>query len=86
MKHRVAIFSTQYNRPKSSLGRAWITIDGSEVTNLSGMDSWATYGAVYDETTPTFCKIHPAVGEQDRTTGSLVEKGEFSRFDLHSCC
>ncbi|MBS1606680.1 MAG: hypothetical protein JST42_28755 [Bacteroidetes bacterium] len=86
VKHRVAIFSTQYNNPKSSSGRAWMTIDGKEVANLSGLESWARHGAVYHETTPTVCKTHPAVDEQDRTAGFLVEKGEFSRFDLHSCC
>jgi len=86
VKDRVAIFSTQYNKPESSSGRAWITTDGREVANLSGLESWSTYGAVYHETTPTFCKTHPAVEEQDRTAGSLAEKGEFSRFDLQSCC
>jgi len=28
VKNRVEIFSTRYNKPNSSSGRGWITIDG----------------------------------------------------------
>jgi hypothetical protein len=86
VRNRVEIFSTQYNKPKTTSGRAWITIDGVEVANLSTLESYSVYKCVYHENTPTNCKTHPGVREEERTAGLLVEKGEFSRFDLHSCC
>lgn len=86
VRNRVEIFSTHYNKPKTTSGRAWITIDGVEVVNLSTLESGLVYRCIYHETTPTNCKTHPAIREEERTTGLLTEKGEFSRFDLHNCC
>lgn len=86
VRNRVEIFSTHYNKPKTTSGRAWITIDGTEVVNLSTLESHSLYGRYYHETTPTYCATHPAVKEEERTADLLAEKGEFSRFDLHNCC
>jgi hypothetical protein len=86
VRKRVAVFSTHYNKPKTSSGRAWITIDGLEVVSLSTLESGTIYRCIYNETTPTECLTHPAIKEENRTKGELVEKGEFSRFDLHNCC
>lgn len=86
VRGRVEIFSTRYNKPNSSTGRGWITIDGVEIANFSTMKSGEIYRCVYHEATPTDCKTHPAVRMEDRTPGALIEEGEFSRFDLHNCC
>ena len=86
VRGRVEIFSTRYNKPKSSTGRGWITIDGIEIVNFSTMKSGEIYRCVYHEATPTDCVTHPAVRENERTPGALIEEGEFSRFDLHNCC
>lgn len=86
VRGRVAIFSTRYNKPNCSDGRAWITIDGKEVVNLSTMESHSIYRCYYHQSTPIDCQTHPAVRAEDRTPGQLVERGEFSRFDLHCCC
>lgn len=86
VKDRVEIFSTRYNKPNSTTGRGWITIDGVEIVNFSTMKSGEIYRCVYHEATPTNCIQHPAVKDEDRTEGQLIEEGEFSRFDLHNCC
>lgn len=86
VRKRIAIYSTHYNNPKTTSGRGWITIDGVEVVNFSTLESGRIYRSVYNETTKTSCLKHPAVKEVERTEGLLVEKGEFSRFDLHNCC
>jgi hypothetical protein len=86
VKGRVEIFSTRYNKPNSSAGRGWITVDGKQLVNFSTMKSGEIYRCIYHEATPTNCVTHPAVQEADRTPGQLVEEGEFSRFDLHECC
>jgi hypothetical protein len=39
VKNRVEIFSTRYNKPNSTAGRGWITIDGIEIVNFSTMKS-----------------------------------------------
>ncbi len=39
VRGQVAVFSTRYNKPSTSSGRAWITIDGEEVVNLSTPDA-----------------------------------------------
>jgi hypothetical protein len=85
VKGRVEIFSTRYNKPNSTTGRGWITIDGVEIVNFATMKSGAIYRCVYHEATPTNCIQHPAVKDEDRTEGKLIEEGEFSRFDLHNC-
>ena len=86
VKGRVEIFTTRYNKPNSSTGRAWITIDGIEIVNFSTMKSGQIYKCIYHEATPTNCKTHPKVEAENRTPGQLLEQGEFSRFDLHKCC
>ncbi|OQP44251.1 hypothetical protein A4H97_33400 [Niastella yeongjuensis] len=86
VRKRVEIFSTRYNKPNSSTGRGWITIDGIEVVNFSTMKSGEIYCCIYHEATSTNCLKHPAVKDEERTPGLLIEEGEFSRFDLHNCC
>lgn len=86
VKGRVELFSTRYNKPNSSTGRGWITIDGEQIVNFSTMKSGEIYRCVYHEATPTDCVTHPAVPDEQRTPGQLIEEGEFSRFDLHNCC
>ena len=86
IKGRVVIFSTRYNKPNSSTGRGWITIDGEQIVNFSTMKSGKIYQCVYHEATPTDCARHPAVDNSNRKPRNLIEEGEFSRFDLHNCC
>lgn len=86
VKNRVEIFSTRYHKPNSSSGRGWITMNGIEIVNFSTMKSGKIYRCIYHEATPTICKRHPAVQDEDRNPDLLVEEGEFSRFDLHNCC
>lgn len=86
VKGRVHLFSTRYTKPDSTTGRAWITIDGVQIVNMSTMKSGEIYRCIYHEATPTDCVTHPAVDDLERTPGKLIEEGEFSRFDLHNCC
>lgn len=83
VRGRVRLYSTRY---QCSCGRGWITVDGQEIADLSTRASALKYGAYYHENTSTPCKRHPAVLDNQRTPGTLVEKGEFSRFDLHRAC
>lgn len=80
---RVHVYSTHYQCP---CGRGWITIDREELVDFSTMLSGLKYHALYHETTKTPCARHPAIRDEDRTPGNLVEPGEFSRFDLHKAC
>jgi hypothetical protein len=80
---RVRIYSTRY---QCSCGRGWITVDGEELADLNTEVSGRKYRAVSHETTNTGCARHAAVAEEGRTPGTLVEPGEFSRFDLHEAC
>ncbi len=83
VKGRVQIYSTHY---QCSCGRGWITVDGEELVDLSTMLTGLIYRCVYHEATKTDCVTHPAVPDEARTPGNLVEPGEFSRFDLHEAC
>jgi hypothetical protein len=88
IKGRVQFFTTAYRKPNSSTGRGWITLDGEEVANFSTMDSGRFYGRFYNETTPDNklrYATHERVADNEREAGNLVERGEFSRFDLHIC-
>jgi len=86
VKGRVEVFSTAYRKTNGSEGRGWMTIDKKEIVNFETFKSWQNYSAYYHETTETDCLTHPAVAEQERTLGNLIEEGEFSRFDFHNCC
>jgi hypothetical protein len=83
IKGRVHVYSTNY---QCSCGRAWITVDGKELVDLSTMLSGLLYRCVYHEATKTDCAKHPAMPDEERKSGNLVEPGEFSRFDLHKAC
>jgi hypothetical protein len=83
VRGRIHVFSTRY---QCSCGRAWITVNGKELVDLSTMLSRLIYRCYYHEATNTNCLTHPAVKDEDRTPGNLVERGEFSRFDFHEAC
>lgn len=83
VRGRVQIHSTRY---RCSCGRGWITIDGEELVDLSTILSGTIYRSIYHEATRTDCARHPAVPDEARKPGNLVEPGEFSRFDLHEAC
>ena len=83
VRDRVHIHTTAY---RCSCGRGWLTVDGKEIANLSTLVSGMKYSAIYHESTKTICAKHPAVADDERTIGYLVEPGEFSRFDLHEAC
>ena len=71
--------STKYSSGMSGCqcGRGWITVDGAEVAGLNTAEAWFPESPYYDR-----CPI----GDHERTVGRLVEKGEFTRFDLHEAC
>lgn len=83
LQGRVKVYSTHY---QCSCGRGWITIDGKELVDFSTMLSGIIYGYAYHETSNTICAKHPAVKDEERTEGKIIEDGEFSRFDLHIAC
>jgi hypothetical protein len=83
VRGRVHLYSTRYD---CSCGRGWITVDGKDIANLCTLSSGAKYRAVFHETSSTRCARHAAVKDDERTPGRLVERGEFSRFDLHLAC
>ncbi len=61
-------------------------MDGEELAELNTEISGRKYQAIYHETTRTECARHAAVPDEERTSGNVVEPGEFSRFDLHEAC
>ena len=83
---RVEFFSTTYRKPNSDTGRGWITVDKEEIVNFAAIKSWWNFRAYFHETTQTNCKTHPAIKDNERSEGELIEEGEFSRFDLHNSC
>ena len=83
IRGRVHVYSTRY---RCSCGRAWFTVDSKELVDLSTMLSGLIYRCIYHEATNTDCVKHPAVPDETREPGNLVEPGEFSRFDLHEAC
>ncbi|MEW6210811.1 MAG: hypothetical protein AB1631_20770 [Acidobacteriota bacterium] len=83
IRGRIHIYSTHY---QCSCGRGWITVDGEELVDLSTMLSGLIYKCIYHEATKTDCITHPAIPDEARKPGGLVEPGEFSRFDLHKAC
>lgn len=88
VKGKVSFFTTAYRKPDSTTGRGSILVEGEEVVNFSTMDSGRVYGRFYNATTPNNSKrwaTHPAVDDAERASSNLVERGEFSRFDLHIC-
>jgi len=88
VKGKVEFFTTAYRKPKSINGRGWITVEGKEIVNFSSTDSAIVYERYFNETTPDNKKryaTHEKVDPISRSEGSLIEKGEFSRFDLHIC-
>lgn len=54
--------------------------------NFATIKSWWNFKAYYHEGTSTNSVTHEAVEMNNRIEGSLIEEGEFSRFDLHNCC
>ncbi|MCA1635362.1 MAG: hypothetical protein LC802_17165 [Acidobacteria bacterium] len=83
---KVHLYSTRYRRPDSTLGRGWITYNKQQVVNFESFLSRINFGAYYHEATNTDCLTHAAVAEEERTPGLVLERGEFSRFDLHVAC
>jgi hypothetical protein len=83
VRGRVHLYSTRY---ECSCGRGWITVDGEEIANLCTFSSWTRHRAIFHETSSTRCARHRAVEDRERTPRLLVERGEFSRFDLHLAC
>lgn len=79
VRGRVSVHSTKYSSGTSGCqcGRGWITVDGVEVAGLNTAEAWFPQSPHYDR-----C---PVIHEE-RTPGALVEKGEFTRFDLHDAC
>ena len=83
LRGRVHIHTTAY---ECSCGRGWITVDGKEIADLCTHVSLKKYKCFYHESTLTDCVKHPAVPDDERVPGNLVEPGEFSRFDFHQAC
>jgi|SRR5918912_1846547 hypothetical protein len=83
---KVHLYSTRYRRLDSTLGRGWITYQKEQIVNFESFLSWANFGAYYHEATNTECLRHTAVAEEERTPSFVIERGEFSRFDLHEAC
>jgi hypothetical protein len=83
VRGRVHIYSTRY---RCACGRAWFTLDGKELVDLSTIVSGLIYRCIYHEATNTDYAKHPAVSDETRRPGKLIEPGEFSRFDLHGAC
>lgn len=86
VRGRVQIGSTQYRKPRSEGGRGWIRVDGEEIANFSTVDSGQIHGSVFHETSAQDYPKHAGPKSEDRAEGNLVERGEFSRYDLHEAC
>jgi len=88
LKGRIQIYITSYGNDydtKDLYNRGWITIDGNEVVNFSTPDAFFLNRNDYHYTTPTDC-ARAKEKAYERTPDNLIEKGEFSKFDLSNCC
>ena len=82
----VDFFMTEYDNDNGQ-GRAWITINGKEVVNFSTAESYQNFQKPWNElTVDENWARHPRVNDEQRTSGILVEKGEFSRGDFTKSC
>lgn len=90
VRGRVTIHSTNGKQKgvafRCPCGWGWISIDGKPIAHFITHASYDIYGTPYHETTGSAWKVHPAVADEERAPGQLVEVGEFSRFDLHEAC
>lgn len=73
---------TTYKNSAGYLGRAWITWDGEEILNFSNQDTWNQYRSYSHEQTQTGYITHDTIKLEERTENSLMEKGEFSKYDF----
>ena len=78
IKGKVELWSTAYRKPNSSTGRGWITIEGKELVNFATILSWVNFGGYFHESSDTPYWKHPAVKNEERNEGNLIEEGEFS--------
>lgn len=86
VRGKVELWTTAYRIPNSTTGRGWITVEGEELVNFATLVSSRRFGAYYHESSSTDFLKHPAVKDNERTEGNVIEDGEFSRFDLHLAC
>ena len=83
LKGNLEIFAAVYNDYDKE-GRVWFTLDKIEIANFCDFESWNKNAANYHESTvDRLYKTHSATKNEDRTDGLLVEKGEFSKWDLY---
>jgi len=87
VKKDVDFFITDY-AGSWSMGRGWITINGTEIVNFSTAESDQIHnGNPWNELTKdNRFAIHAQIEDSKRTPGLLIEKGEFSRGDFTDCC
>jgi hypothetical protein len=90
LKERVKLYTTTYGPGydvQDLYNRGWITVDGVEVVNFSTPEAFSMYRRDLNATTPTRFAANTATKEYaDRISDRLVEKGEFSKYDLTYCC
>ncbi len=88
LKGKVQIYTTTYGTGydvTDMFNRGWITLDGKEVVNFSTPDSFKIFGSDYNSTTMSnLWAVEKTFNE--RNERRLIEKGEFSKFDLTHCC
>jgi hypothetical protein len=90
LKDRVKLFTTTYGSNydvQDLYNRGWITVDGNEVVNFSTPEAFFMYRRDLNATTPTKYPASTVPKEHvDRTPERLIEKGEFSKYDLTYSC
>jgi hypothetical protein len=82
---KVHIFSTSYAKKGNGCqcGRGWITYNKEQIVEF---ETILYLNRVYGKHEPTNSDKHVVIAPESRTTGSLSERGEWSRFELHRAC
>ena len=90
VKGSVQLYITSYGSDpdvQELYNRGWITVDGIEVVNFASPSAFFIHRKDWNASTPGAFEANSATKEYpQRTTNSLAEDGEFSRYDLTSCC
>jgi hypothetical protein len=78
---RVHVYSSSY---QSSCARGWFRVDGRDIADFSTIAFYSRYMPYFNGTIDS--STLPAISDDERTSGRLVEKGEFSGFEFREAC
>lgn len=80
VRGKVHLYTTNYG---CSCGRAWVTYQKEQIANF---ETILNFTRKCKHRHPTNEHDHVIIADDERAAGKSVERGEFSRFDLHAAC